>query len=191
MYLKTDGGLTVLKENYTFADFRADFPNTHLAKVEPARTQFLATQNIFPVTILDKPAYNEATQLVELNAASTWNAGLSRWERDWTIRAMTPQELVARAIRKFDQDAVTTLSNFSTNDIIALSLLYSEVKTVRAAVAAGAVIGNLDVPLVDAVNAVFPGQTRVQIATTVENKCQSIFVNLVTALAKKIKDGGL
>jgi hypothetical protein len=48
----------------------------------------------------------------------------------------------------------------------------------------------IDTPIIDAIKTVFPGQTKVQIGTTIENRVQSYLEAAATALAQKIKDGG-
>ena len=89
----------------------------------------------------------------------------------------------------FENSVSTQFADFTDRDITVLVALYSEVKTAKAAVAAGATLGSLELPLIDGFNTIFPGQTRLQIATQIENRVQPKLVNAATALAQKIKDG--
>jgi hypothetical protein len=62
-----------------------------------------------------------------------------------------------------------------------LIAVYDEVKRYR-------IDNTAQTPLIDAIQAVFPGQTKAQIGTTIESRVESYLVASATALAQKIKD---
>lgn len=79
---------------------------------------------------------------------------------------------------------------FDKEEIDILLAGYMETKLVRLAVLLGQSPASVDTPVIDAINAVFPGQTKLQVATTIESRSQSYLTTAATALATKIQDGG-
>lgn len=118
---------------------------------------------------------------------------------------LTPQEETAHIARTQDwennikpaldrkrsfAEAKRAALSFDEEEVDILLAGYLEVKLVRLAVLLGQAPGSIDTPVVDAINAVFPGQTKLQIAQTIENRAQNYLTSAATALANKIKAGG-
>lgn len=118
---------------------------------------------------------------------------------------LTAQEEAERISEKSDYDsnvkplisrrksfirAKEQAKQFDNEELDILLAGYLEVKLVRLAVLLGQTPGSVDTPVIDAFNAVFPGQTKLQIAQTIENRAQNYLTASATALANKIKDGG-
>lgn len=80
--------------------------------------------------------------------------------------------------------------SFDKEEVDILLAGYLEVKLVRLAVLLGQTPGSIDTPVIDSFNAVFPGQTKLQIAQTIEARAQGYLTTAATALANKIKNGG-
>lgn len=86
--------------------------------------------------------------------------------------------------------AKSSALTFAEEEVDILLAGYFEVKLVRLAVLLNQPPASVDTPVIDAFNAVFPGQTKLQIAQTIENRAQNYLTASATALANKIKDGG-
>lgn len=91
--------------------------------------------------------------------------------------------------RAFEEAKKQALS-FDEDEIDILLAGYMETKLVRLAVALGQAPNTVETPVINAINAVFPGQTKLQVAQTIENRAQGYLTSAATALANKIKDGG-
>lgn len=87
-------------------------------------------------------------------------------------------------------DAKRSSLNFDEEETDIAVACYFEVKLIRLALSLGQPANSVDTPVLDAFNAVFPGQTKLQIAQTIENRVENYLTVSATALANKIKDGG-
>lgn len=190
MYVLTNGSNVILQWPYSYRQLILDNPRTSFPRVP--NLSRLADRNIFPVTVLDKPAFSKATQKVVQQAQPVLNNG--SWELGWDVVAMSPveQQVYAKSVAtaQFEQTVSGAGSNFSDQEKFVMTAAYLEVKMVRLGVLAGQTPGSVDTPMLDAINAVFPGQTKLQIAQTIENRAQNYLTSAATALANKIKDGG-
>ena len=90
---------TVEKLDYSIGQLRKDNPQVSFPKYPSI--EVLADFNVFPVTEVDA-AYNPETQLATQNGCE-YNASLSRWETSWTVRDLTAQELLAKAVEVQNQ----------------------------------------------------------------------------------------
>tara|TARA_R110000868_G_scaffold354563_3_gene615881 strand:+ start:3158 stop:3706 length:549 start_codon:yes stop_codon:yes gene_type:complete len=79
---------------YSIGQLRKDNPQVSFPKNPPDAT--LAQFDVFPVTALPSD-YDHETQ-VTTGTTCAFNATLSRWETSWTVRDLTAQELLARAV---------------------------------------------------------------------------------------------
>jgi len=70
---------------------------------------------------------------------------------------------------------------FDPEEMNILLAVYDEVKRYR-------MDNTAETPLIAAIQTVFPGRTKAQIGTTIENRVQNYLVSAATALAQKIKD---
>ena len=178
-WVKTDGGTVVVDFPYTKRKLREDFPNVSFKR--DVTVESLADKNVFPVVTLPQPAYDTATQALTRDAQPTFNGG--QWELGWTVRSLTQEELDDRARAKFEKDYSQSRVGLTDSDVITLLALYSEIQLYRSD-------NTADTPLIDAIKAqVFPGQTKVQIALTIESKAENFLVNAAVAFAQKVKDG--
>lgn len=85
--------------------------------------------------------------------------------------------------KSFIDSVVQAGSQFSEVEKLLLVAVWTEVQRYR-------IDNTARTPLVDAIQAVFPGQTKAQIGTTIENRVENFLTSAATALANKIKDGG-
>lgn len=184
-HILTNGASTIVSYPYSIAQLRRDNPNTSFPRNMTAGQ--LAAYNVFDVVTLAKPAFNPDTQACEPNSTPTYSAGV--WELGWTTRPLTQSELAKKRDRRFVSEKEAA-RNFGEEESDILLAGYLEVKLVRLAVLLGKTPASVDTPVINAINAVFPGQTKLQIAQTVENRAQNYLTSAATALANKIKDGG-
>lgn len=122
---------------------------------------------------------------VRVNMLPAEEADLISYQQNWTTNVLPTQERK----RAFAQAKRAALS-FDEEEVDILLAGYLEVKLVRLAVLLGQTPGSIDTPVVNAINAVFPGQTKLQIAQIIENRAQNYLTTAATALANKIKGGG-
>lgn len=184
-YVKTDGGSTIIEWPYSATKLKRDAYPSSVPR-RPTLAQ-LAEFNVYPVVVNNTPTYNVNTEVAELNPTPSYTG--ATWELGWTVRPLTNDELVGRAKSVFESTVEQAGSQYSEADKLFLLAAYLEVKMVRLGVLLGGSAGGIDTPMVDAINAVFPGQTKLQIGTTIENRVQPFLVTGATALANKIKDG--
>ena len=85
---------TVEKLDYSIGQLRKDNPQVSFPKYPSI--EVLADFNVFPVTEV-AAAYSPETQLATQSGCE-YNATLSRWETSWTVRDLTTQELLAKAV---------------------------------------------------------------------------------------------
>ena len=88
MYVKLSNG-AVDQFPYTVGDLRRDNPNTSFPK-NPTN-DMLADWDVYPVTHLAQPDFNEATQKIARDATPSLNG--SSWELGWTVSDKTSQEI--------------------------------------------------------------------------------------------------
>jgi hypothetical protein len=88
MYVKLSSG-AVDQFPYTVGDLRRDNPNTSFPK-NPTN-DMLADWDVYPVTHLAQPDFNEATQKIVRDATPSLNG--SSWELGWTVSDKTSQEI--------------------------------------------------------------------------------------------------
>ena len=90
-------------------------------------------------------------------------------------------EKPVKAARQAFRSVIGNTVGFDLEEINILLAVYDEVKRYR-------IDNTAQTPLIDAVQTVFPGQTKSQIGTTIESRVESYLVASATALAQKIKD---
>lgn len=88
---------------YSFEELRAENPYTafNAARIEDnfyGTEAWLAGYRIEPVTELDKPEYDPATQVAELNSTPVLVG--DEWQLGWTVRAMTAEEVTSATENK-------------------------------------------------------------------------------------------
>lgn len=107
-------------------------------------------------------------------------------------RDQEEQEWAASAAERAKEAAIrdaaeSNFNNMSNAELLGLLASYLEVQTAKAAVVAGAAIGDLNLPLLDAWAAVYTNKTRLQLATIIENRISTKLTAVVTKLAEKAK----
>lgn len=105
--------------------------------------------------------------------------------QDWETNVVPAQQRKQAFV-----EAKRSALNFDEEETDIAIAGYLEVKLVRLAILMGQPANSVDTPVLDAFNAVFPGQTKLQVAQTIENRVENYLTVSATALANKIKDGG-
>ena len=180
-YVKTVGGVggAVAAFPYYSANFKQDYPQ--VSRPQNVTDEWLANYDVYPVADVSEPVYDPQTHKLERNETPTFNG--NEWELGWSVTPLTPEEAFTKAY-------ASAGSAFSGNEKLVLLGAYLEVKIVRLAILAGQSAGSVNTPMLDAINAVFPGQTKLQVANTIETRAETFLTAAATALATKIKDGG-
>ena len=106
-------------------------------------------------------------------------AALAAEELDWETNEK-PQLIREE---NFRNTAEAAGSQFTPIEKLVLLAAWTEVQRYR-------IDNTARTPLVDAFQAVFPGQTKTQVGVTIENRVENFLTTAATALAQKIKDGG-
>lgn len=110
--------------------------------------------------------------------------------RDAEEAAWAAGEVARIRERVFSQAVEAANSQFSIEERLTLLALYIEVELYKLAALVGQQAA-VETPGITAIKTqVFPGQTKAQIATTIENRVKSAIETSAVALANKIKDGG-
>lgn len=84
MYIKVTNGEA---KTYTIGSLRKDNPNTSFPKNISEST--LAEYDVYPCTVLDKPAHNELTEIVKSNGIAEVNGA---WIMSWKVVDRTEEE---------------------------------------------------------------------------------------------------
>jgi len=106
MYVKLSNG-AVDQYPYTVGDLRRDNPNTSFPK-NPSN-DILADWDVYPVTMLDIPSYDQRTQGVEIQTAPTLNG--STWEIGYNVVDKTADQIT-------DYDNQQAMINRSSRDTL-------------------------------------------------------------------------
>ena len=175
MYVKISGGVPQ-SYPYSYEQLIKDNPTVSFPQIPT--TVLLETYGLFPVVIEDDPAYDPNTHKITVDALPTFED--PSWVLKKNVVSLSVDEVrdVERLKFRASERAART---FDYDEVVVLLAAYLETQLWR-------VDNTAATPLIDAINAVFPGQTKAQIGTTVENRVQSYLVASATALAQKIKD---
>ena len=92
MYIKVTDGTP---ETYSISQLRKDNPNVSFPK--EMTDELLADWNVFPVTLVEPPVYNNLTQKVVQGTPELAQDGL--WYQTWTIVDLSPEEVDDRRSR--------------------------------------------------------------------------------------------
>jgi len=95
MFIKLTNGVP---ETYTIGQLRKDNPNVSFPKDIPLET--LASYNVYPLTVADKPKYKALTESIILNAPTKVNGA---WIQNYSV-VQKPQEDAEKSIRRERND---------------------------------------------------------------------------------------
>lgn len=98
MFIKLTNGVP---ETYTIGQLRKDNPNVSFPKDIPLET--LASYNVYPLTVADKPSYNRLTEDAVLNTPTEVNGA---WIQGYSV-VQKSQEYAEKNIRRERNDLLS------------------------------------------------------------------------------------
>lgn len=178
-YVLTDGADNVVKYPYSLVLFKKEHPHVSLPAVkDPDLSDF----NVFPVEYVYPTYDNTIEKLLRPTATEVTKQPDGSWIATWRKVPLTVEDKQRAIDSEFETKALGAKRSrgFTGQEAMFAGHVYNEIQRWK-------IDNTQPTPLIDAIQAVFPGQTKVQIATMVETKYKAFLVEGVTRLAEKIE----